>query len=73
MSKDSAPRRGQLARAQWRKSSHSGTSGTCLEVADLHNGHHALRDSKNPTGPALIITPTQWSTFTTAVRVGEFD
>ena len=73
MIKGSALRPELLARARWRKSSHSGTSGTCLEVADLTNGHHALRDSKNPTGPALIITPTQWSSFTTAVRVGEFD
>jgi Domain of unknown function (DUF397) len=73
MIKDSALRPDLLAQARWRKSSHSGTSGTCLEVAELHDGHHALRDSTNPTGPALIITPPQWSTFTTAIRTGEFD
>jgi hypothetical protein len=34
----------------WRKSSHSGTGGDCVEIRqDLA----ALRDSKNPTGPAL--------------------
>lgn len=73
MMKDSAFRRGQLTRAQWCKSSHSGTSGTCVEVADLDGGHRAVRDSKNPTGLALIVTPTEWSAFTTAVRAGEFN
>lgn len=72
MIKGKALEPGQLARARWRTSSHSGASGTCVEVADL-DGHRAVRDSKNPTGPALIITPTEWFTFTTAVRTGEFD
>jgi Domain of unknown function (DUF397) len=62
---------GQLVRARWRTSSHSGTSGSCVEVAAL-DGHRAVRDSKNPTGPALIVTPTGWSAFTTALRAGEF-
>lgn len=36
----------------WRKSSYSGTGGNCVEVRrDLE----ALRDSKNPDGPALEI------------------
>ncbi len=39
-----------------------------MEVADLDGGHRAVRDSKNPTGPALLVTPTQWARFTTAVR-----
>lgn len=47
--------------------------GLRLEVADLDGGHRAVRDSKNPTGLALIVTPTEWSAFTTAVRAGEFD
>ncbi|HKR50995.1 MAG TPA: DUF397 domain-containing protein [Pseudonocardiaceae bacterium] len=73
MIKSSVLGSGQLVRATWRKSSHSGASGTCVEVADLNNGHRAVRDSKNPTGPALTITPTEWAAFTAAVRVGEFD
>lgn len=72
MIKGSALEPGKLARAQWRTSSHSGATGTCVEVANL-NGHRAVRDSKNPTGPALIVTPTEWATFTTAVRTDEFD
>lgn len=72
MIKDSVLPPGQLARARWRISSHSGTSGSCVQVADLDDGHRAVRDSKNPTGPALIATATGWSAFTTALRVGEF-
>ncbi len=56
--------------ATWRKSTRSNGQANCVEVADLHGGHRAVRDSKNPTGPALLITPTQWTTFTTALRTG---
>ncbi|MDT7711739.1 MAG: hypothetical protein QOG46_428 [Pseudonocardiales bacterium] len=62
-----------LTGAQWRKSSYSnGNGGDCVEVADLPRGR-AVRDSKNPTGPALTVTATAWRVFTTAARSGEFD
>jgi Domain of unknown function (DUF397) len=36
----------------WRKSSFSGSGGDCVEIRqDLS----AIRDSKNPTGPTLIL------------------
>ncbi|MGH8571011.1 MAG: DUF397 domain-containing protein, partial [Gammaproteobacteria bacterium] len=39
----------------WRKSSYSnGSGGACVEVADLNHGSRAVRDSKDPTGPALM-------------------
>jgi hypothetical protein len=48
-----------LSRAQWRKSSYSGNSGNCVEVADL--GHVvAVRDSKDPDGPVIVFTPVAW-------------
>jgi hypothetical protein len=57
----------------WHKSSYSnGTGGACVEVADLDT-HRAVRDSKNPTGPALVFTATEWAAFTAGVRAGEFD
>lgn len=56
----------------WRKSTRSNTEGQCVEVADLDDGR-AVRDSKNPTGPALAFTTAQWSAFTTGVQAGQFD
>jgi hypothetical protein len=57
----------------WHKSSYSnGSGGACVEVAELGTTR-AIRDSKNPTGPALRFTAAQWSVFTTGVRTGEFD
>ncbi|MFB8775590.1 DUF397 domain-containing protein [Streptomyces broussonetiae] len=44
----------------WRKSSYSGgSSGNCLEVNDTC----AVRDSKKPTGPALIFSAPTWGAF----------
>ncbi|MGH3781672.1 MAG: DUF397 domain-containing protein [Pseudonocardiaceae bacterium] len=56
----------------WRKSSYSGGNGECVEVGDL-DGQTGVRDSKDPTGPALGFTNAQWGAFTVAVRAGEFD
>lgn len=62
-----------LTGAVWRKARYSnGNGGNCVEVANLHEGHRGVRDSKNPTGPTLIVTPAEWSAFTAGVRVGEF-
>jgi hypothetical protein len=57
---------------KWRKSSYSSDDGNCVEVAD-HGAHRAVRDSKDPTGPVLIFTATEWSSFTAGVQAGEFD
>jgi uncharacterized protein DUF397 len=39
---------------EWRRSSSSAASGNCVEVRqDLA----AIRDSKNPTGPTLVVEP----------------
>ncbi|MGH3854746.1 MAG: DUF397 domain-containing protein [Pseudonocardiaceae bacterium] len=62
-----------LSDVRWKKSSRSGAGNNCVEVADLDGGHHAVRDSKNPGGTALILTTAGWSAFTTGVRAGEFN
>ncbi|MGW3656969.1 DUF397 domain-containing protein [Streptomyces sp. NPDC005151] len=59
----------ELAEAQWRKSSYSGTNGgECVEVADGHPGAVPVRDSKNPTGPALVIGTDAWQAFVDGLR-----
>ncbi|MBF6471428.1 DUF397 domain-containing protein [Nocardia gipuzkoensis] len=61
-----------LSAAQWFKSSHSGGGEECVEVAWLDGDMVGVRDSKNPTGPALVFTPREWDAFTTGVTGGEF-
>ncbi|MGH3888610.1 MAG: DUF397 domain-containing protein [Pseudonocardiaceae bacterium] len=57
----------------WRRSTYSSDQGgNCVEVADLDDSGRAVRDSKDPTGPALMFTAAQWSVFTAGVRAGEF-
>ncbi|WP_040781747.1 DUF397 domain-containing protein [Nocardia pneumoniae] len=62
----------ELSGAKWFKSVRSGEADACVEVAWLEAGHVAVRDSKNPTGPALIFTPTEWDAFTAGVMNSEF-
>lgn len=42
---------------EWRKSSYSFRNGDCIEVAGNVPGLVGIRDSKNPTGPVLIVAP----------------
>jgi hypothetical protein len=59
--------------AVWRKSSHSGANGDCVEVAGNLPGAVAVRDSKDRSGPALAVTPEAWHAFAAAVKDGEFE
>ncbi|MEV7871103.1 DUF397 domain-containing protein [Streptomyces sp. NPDC088124] len=48
----------------WHKSSYSTEQGgACVEVAPCPHAIH-IRDSKNPTGPTLTLTPAAWAAFT---------
>ncbi len=47
----------------WRKSSYSGAVGNCVELAWLDPGQAAIRNSRNPSGPALIYPRTQLQAF----------
>jgi hypothetical protein len=56
-----------LSHAAWTKSSHSGPNGNCVEVARNLPGIVAVRDSKNPGGPVLIVTRRQWKALTEGI------
>ncbi len=62
-----------LSQANWFKSSRSKETTACVEIAHLSAGRVGVRDSKNPTGPALVFTPDEWDTFTASVRNARFD
>jgi hypothetical protein len=63
-----------LTRAEWRKSSYSsGNGGNCVEIAGNLPGVVVVRDSKDPRGPVLMLTPAQWRTFAAGVKTGDLD
>lgn len=55
-----------LSSAKWRKSTRSSGTGQCVEVA-FTGGIVAVRDSKDPAGPALTFEASQWRAFVCAV------
>ncbi|MGW7085161.1 DUF397 domain-containing protein [Streptomyces sp. NPDC054871] len=59
-----------LTGTAWRKSTYSGSSGgECVEFAPREGGI-ALRDSKNPEGPAFTISPGAFARFVQAAADG---
>ncbi|MGY3199554.1 DUF397 domain-containing protein [Streptomyces sp. TE5632] len=61
-----------LRGVRWLRSSYSTGANNCVETARPATGPGAgllaVRDSKNPSGPALLISPGSWTKFVAAVR-----
>ncbi|MFE3599233.1 DUF397 domain-containing protein [Streptomyces sp. NPDC059142] len=58
-----------MASVDWFTSSYSNdtVAGDCVEGAHLPGGRMAVRDSKNPHGPAFVFTGPAWAAFVGAV------
>ena len=65
----SASEREDLA---WLKARSSGANGQCVEIASAV-GNIAIRDSKDPDGPILVYTRSEFEAFLEGARNGEFD
>jgi hypothetical protein len=63
----------QLQGVTWQKSARSNPSGNCVECAALPDGGAAVRNSRDPDGPALLYTPAEIEAFILGVRDGDFD
>ncbi|MFE2111181.1 DUF397 domain-containing protein [Kitasatospora sp. NPDC059463] len=62
-----------LSKASWYKSSYSNNGGECVEVSASFPGAVPVRDSKDPSGPALVFPASAWRAFVAGVQAGEFD
>ncbi|SHG86732.1 DUF397 domain-containing protein [Streptoalloteichus hindustanus] len=62
-----------LSHTKWRKSSRSGANNAhCVEITAVADVA-AVRDSKNPSGPALVFVPSAFTAFVDAVKTGQLD
>lgn len=63
----------ELGGVVWYKSRRSNPSGNCVEVAALPSGEVAVRNSRDPLGPALVYTREEMAAFIAGARDGDFD
>jgi hypothetical protein len=63
----------EFSAASWRKSSRGNANGNCVELARLESGEVAVRNSRHPSGPALIYTRAEMDAFIGGAKDGDFD
>jgi predicted DNA-binding transcriptional regulator YafY len=64
---------GTLRGLRWVKSRRSGAQGNCVEMARLPQGYIAVRNSRHPSGPALVFTPAEVTALILGMKEGDFD
>jgi hypothetical protein len=62
-----------LADAAWQKATYSNPTGNCFELAKLPDGRIAVRNSRYPSGPALVYERAELAAFLDGAKAGEFD
>jgi hypothetical protein len=64
------PSSSELSGVRWLRSSYSTGANNCVEAARPGSGpgtgQLAVRDSKDPQGPALLFSPASWTGFLAA-------
>lgn len=59
--------------AVWRKARRSDGQAMCVEFARFEDDTIGVRDSKNPTGPKLLLARPAWTAFLTDAKAGHLD
>lgn len=64
----------ELQGVTWRKSRRSNSTGNCVELAELSpTGDVAVRNSRDPEGPALVYTRAEIEALILGAKDGDFD
>jgi hypothetical protein len=64
---------GDLIDVSWYKSHRSNSQGNCVELAELPDGSVAVRNSRHPSGPALVYTKAEIRALIQGAKAGDFD
>ncbi|THA25545.1 DUF397 domain-containing protein [Streptomyces sp. RKND-216] len=70
---DNGVRADRITGAVWRKSGRSAPGGNCVELAALPGGRVAVRNSRFPSGPALVHSREEIAALLGGIKDGEFD
>lgn len=57
----------------WRKSARSGKQGNCVELASVSARRVAVRNSRDPEGPALVFSAAEMGAFLADIKGGAYD
>lgn len=58
--------------SQWRKSSYSAI-GDCVAIRRLDAGTIGIRNTNDPDGPVLAVTPAAWAAWLERIKAGAYD
>ncbi|MBB6120671.1 DUF397 domain-containing protein [Nocardiopsis algeriensis] len=63
----------ELTGVAWQKAKRSNSQGACVEMARLDSGAIAVRNSRFPSGPALVYTQEEIDCLILGAKDGDFD